>query len=136
MGVLAYGGFDNLTPLFGGIVGPIPTTGFLIFHTDAAGEVELSFTWPVSAPAGAQLFAQFGVLDASSIGGVELSNTLQVTGNQRANRTHPHPAPRSAPALLGTATRRLRCTNSDRGEQCELEAAVVLHRRFARFLSR
>lgn len=80
-GILAYGGTYNPTPLFGGIVGPVPAAGFLVFPTDANGEVDFSFTWPVTMPSGVSIYAQYGILDVSAVGGVSLSNTLQVTGN-------------------------------------------------------
>jgi len=79
--VLAFGGTYTPTPLFGGIVGPLPADGFLFFPTGAAGEVDFTFTWPLTMPSGLNLYTQYGVLDPSVAGGIALSNTLQLTGN-------------------------------------------------------
>ena len=79
--VLTYGGTYTPTPLFGGIVGPLPADGFLFFPTGAAGEVDFTFTWPVTMPSGVQLYVQYGILDASATGGISLSNTVRMIGN-------------------------------------------------------
>jgi len=81
LGILAYGASYNPTLLFGGLVGPVPAAGFLVFPTDANGSIDFTFTWPLTMPSGATIFAQYGVLDGVASGGVALSNTLQITGN-------------------------------------------------------
>ena len=79
--VLIYGGAYNPVPLYGGIVGPFPWDGLLLFPTGANGEVEFTFTWPITMPSGVNLYTQMGVLDPAGTDGIVLSNNLQLTGN-------------------------------------------------------
>ncbi|HKX46227.1 MAG TPA: C25 family cysteine peptidase, partial [Planctomycetota bacterium] len=79
-GALAIGSADNPTPIFGGIVHPVPYFALVPFVTNAQGAWDyLVPVVPLGLPSDAKLYWQAGILDAAAVQGISLSNALKAT---------------------------------------------------------
>lgn len=74
--VLVYGATALQLPLLGGTLVPQPTV-LKALSTSAAGTTALPFTWPVGIPAGAELYAQFWMVDPVAMQGFAASNGVK-----------------------------------------------------------
>jgi hypothetical protein len=66
-------------PFKGGLLHTVPVDAEVFLTTDSGGVLWLDATWPGGIPAGAQLWQQLAVADASATGGASLSNAVLLT---------------------------------------------------------
>jgi hypothetical protein len=66
-------------PFKGGLLHTVPVDAEVFLGTDAGGQLWLDATWPVGIPAGAQLWQQLAIADATAVGGASLSNAVLLT---------------------------------------------------------
>lgn len=72
------GGLSSLNaPLLGGVLIPTPDQLFPVLFTDAAGQANLKFKWPINLPSGNDTFWQAWVVDPTGVFGV--TSTAGVT---------------------------------------------------------
>ena len=70
---------NNPTPAFGGSLVPVPFFGPFILATNGSGNLSLPTVTPKDIPCGLDIYMQYGIDDPAAVGGVALSNALQVT---------------------------------------------------------
>jgi hypothetical protein len=70
---------NNPTSAFGGMLVPVPFFGPFLLATNGAGNLNIQASAPKGIPCGLDIFMQYGINDPASIGGVALSNAMQVT---------------------------------------------------------
>jgi glucose/arabinose dehydrogenase len=70
---------EGSVPFKGGILKAVPFFDLILTSTDAAGEIDISWTNTGGAPAGTELVTQWGIQDAGATAGVSLSNALITT---------------------------------------------------------
>ncbi len=71
---------NSPTALHGGTLQAFPFIVLVVLVTNGSGEVTLPYTsWQAGLPGGFNFWLQYGVQDAAAVGGVSLSNALEVT---------------------------------------------------------
>lgn len=64
-------------PLYGGVLLAFPVALTVPLTTNAAGMVQIPFTWPSGVPSGTSIYCQYAIQDAAAVKGVSLSNALR-----------------------------------------------------------
>ena len=70
---------NNPTSAFGGFLVPVPFFGPFLLATNGAGNLSIPAITPKDIPCGLDIFLQYGIDDPAAVGGVALSNAMQVT---------------------------------------------------------
>jgi hypothetical protein len=69
----------NPTPAFGGTLVPVPFLGPFLLTTDGTGSFSIPVaSFPKDLPCGVEVYLQYGIDDPMALGGVALTNALQV----------------------------------------------------------